>query len=412
MGHVLLRSPSHAALLASLLLAACGGGGYGGGGGGGGGGYGDGGGGGGGGDGGGDAGAAALWVVPESAPALSAAGQAAFTAGELFYNAHTAAHAGGELRGQLDLGGALRIATLDGAQETPPVLTNAFGAAAFTVDPGTLRMRGLVVTSGVPTANAAHVHLGARGAPGEIIVPLAGGPEVWVVPDGAAPLTAAQRDAFEAGTLFVNVHTPAHAGGEIRGQLDHRGTARLAALDGAQEVPATTSGGFGAGLLVVDDATGRPGGFVISRKLTAESAAHVHQAARGASGGVIVPLFGRPGLWVVRDDADPLTAEQRTAFDAGGLYYNVHTTANPAGEIRGQLERGGPIRIASLDGAQETPPVTSAGLGAGLLALDDGGGGEVGGFVIAAGLTSPTSAHVHQGARGAPGDIVVPLSGP
>ena len=40
----------------------------------------------------------------------------------------------------------------------------------------------------------------------------------WAVPPGAK-LTDAQHDAFKAGNLYVNVHSEANKGGEIRGQL-------------------------------------------------------------------------------------------------------------------------------------------------------------------------------------------------
>src|SRR5512133_1662288 len=117
MENTVCRRSSRVALVASLILAACGG---------------SSGGGGGtppGGDGAGgssDTAASRLWVIPESAPALTSDGRSAFTAGTLYYNAHTAANPGGEIRGQLDRGGTLRLATLDGAQETPPVTTSAF----------------------------------------------------------------------------------------------------------------------------------------------------------------------------------------------------------------------------------------------------------------------------------------------
>jgi len=74
--------------------------------------------------------------------------------------------------------------------------------------------------------------------------------QVWVVPDAAATLSAAQRTAFTDGNLYVNAHTTANGAGEIRGQLDLAGTVKLASLDGAQETPAPiTTSAFGAGVL-------------------------------------------------------------------------------------------------------------------------------------------------------------------
>ena len=41
---------------------------------------------------------------------------------------------------------------------------------------------------------------------------------VWSVPNGTT-LTQAQYDAYQAGQLYVNVHSDANKGGEIRAQI-------------------------------------------------------------------------------------------------------------------------------------------------------------------------------------------------
>ncbi|HET9554564.1 MAG TPA: CHRD domain-containing protein [Anaeromyxobacteraceae bacterium] len=354
-----------------------------------------------------------LWVVADDAAALGATPKAAFTTGDLYVNAHTVAHAGGEVRGQLDKAGTVRLATLDGAQETPAVTTTAFGASAIAVDGSTGAVRGFIITSGLTGATAAHIHDGARGAPGGVIVPLTGGPDVWVVPDGQANLTPAQIADFQAGKLYVNVHTPAHGGGEIRGQLDKAGTIRLASLDGAQETPSpgVTTTAFGAGVVSVDEATGDVRGFVISSGVTG-TLAHIHPGARGAAGSPLVGLTGGPSLWVVPDQQAALAAADVTAFTGGGLYANVHSAAHPGGEIRGQLSKSGTVRLASMDGAQETPAaITTSAFGAGLVSVDDTSG-EVAGFIVTGGLVDPTNAHIHQAARGAGGGVVTGLHGP
>jgi hypothetical protein len=351
------------------------------------------------------------WVVPDHAAALDATTRAAFTAGTLYVNAHTAANPNGEIRGQLDDPGNVRLASLDGAQETPPTTTTGFGASAVTVDPTSGKVRGFILTNGLVSPTAAHIHSAARGTPGGILVPLTGGPDVWVVPDSAAPLTVAQVADFVAGNLYVNVHTTANPNGEIRGQLDKIGTVRLASLDGAQETPPTTSTGFGAGVISVD-VTGKVAGFIQASTLVSPTAAHVHLAPRGTPGGIIVPLTGGGGgLWVVPDNAAAISALQIAAFGTDGLYVNVHTAANPNGEIRGQLDKTGTARVAALDGAQETPPVTTSAFGASLIAVDDATG-KVSGLLVTSGLVSPTAAHIHSAARGVPGGILVPLTGP
>ena len=174
-----------------------------------------------------------------------------------------------------------------------------------------------------------------------------------------------------------------------------------------------TSDGFGGGILAVDAATGEVSGFVVSSGLTGANNAHVHIGVRGtsAAGNVVVPMFGGPDVWVIPDDAAVLDATNRAAFLADELYFNVHTPANPSGEIRGQVDKSGTVRFAALEGDQEVSPnTTTTATGAGVLAVDDATG-VVSGFITTSGLADPTVAHVHIGDRGtAPaGNVIVPL---
>jgi hypothetical protein len=66
---------------------------------------------------------------------------------------------------------------------------------------------------------AAHIHQAPAGKNGPVAVPLEKKSDnEFVVPAGAK-LTDEQYRAFKAGDLYVNVHSDAHKGGEIRGQL-------------------------------------------------------------------------------------------------------------------------------------------------------------------------------------------------
>ena len=65
----------------------------------------------------------------------------------------------------------------------------------------------------------AHIHLAPPGTNGPPIITLVKTSEtVWSVPDGAM-LTDDQFKSFKDGNLYVNVHSAAHPGGEIRTQL-------------------------------------------------------------------------------------------------------------------------------------------------------------------------------------------------
>ena len=107
--------------------------------------------------------------------------------------------------------------TLSGAQEVPPVTTAATGFGTITVGDDK-SVGGSVTTSGV-VGVAAHIHDGAPGKNGPVIVPMTKSSDnTWAIPPGAK-FTDAQYDAFKAGNLYVNVHSAANKGGEIRGQL-------------------------------------------------------------------------------------------------------------------------------------------------------------------------------------------------
>jgi predicted small secreted protein len=114
-------------------------------------------------------------------------------------------------------GGGSKV-TLSGTQEVPPVKTSASGSGTITVG-SDKSVSGSVTTSGV-NGTAAHIHTGAAGQNGPVAVPLTKGADgnTWSVPAGAK-LTDAQYDAYKAGNLYVNVHSAANKGGEIRGQL-------------------------------------------------------------------------------------------------------------------------------------------------------------------------------------------------
>lgn len=107
--------------------------------------------------------------------------------------------------------------TLSGSEEVPPVQTAAKGSGTITVNDDK-SVSGSVKTTGVQ-GTMAHIHEGAAGKNGGVAVPLEKkGEGEWAVPAGAK-LSDAQYKAYKAGELYVNVHSDAHKGGEIRGQL-------------------------------------------------------------------------------------------------------------------------------------------------------------------------------------------------
>lgn len=106
---------------------------------------------------------------------------------------------------------------LSGAQEVPPVSTKASAASTITVAPNGA-VAGVVTLNGID-ATAAHIHEAPPGANGPVIVPLARSSNVTFTVPAGARLTEAQMASYKAGNLYVNVHSAAYPGGELRGQL-------------------------------------------------------------------------------------------------------------------------------------------------------------------------------------------------
>ncbi|WP_441237279.1 CHRD domain-containing protein [Bradyrhizobium sp. 930_D9_N1_4] len=110
-----------------------------------------------------------------------------------------------------------------------------------------------------------------------------------------------------------------------------------ATLDGKSEVPATTSSATGTADLDYDAASKK-----LSWKLSYSglsgpaTAAHFHGPAEaGKNAGVAVPIPGAANSPV--EGSATLTDAQAADLLGGKLYVNIHTAANPGGEIRGQV---------------------------------------------------------------------------
>lgn len=131
-------------------------------------------------------------------------------------------------------------ATLNGANEVPPAATNATGSATFTAVGDTAIQYSLSAT-GLTAMTMAHIHTGAAGSNGGVMVWLqppngtaAGAPapangvfatgrinQSWIRGlSGQPPITLdSLRRLMRSGNAYVNVHSSTFPGGEIRGQI-------------------------------------------------------------------------------------------------------------------------------------------------------------------------------------------------
>ena len=110
-------------------------------------------------------------------------------------------------------------ATLDGKAEVPPNASAGKGVADLDYDPASKKLSRKLTYSGLSgPATAAHFHGPAeagKNAGVAVAVPNATSSPV----EGSATLTDAQAADLMAGNYYVNIHTAANPGGEIRGQV-------------------------------------------------------------------------------------------------------------------------------------------------------------------------------------------------
>jgi len=273
-----------------------------------------------------------------------------------YVNVHSSTYTGGEIRGQITAKpSAIPLtAALNGASERPnPVTTPGTGFGSFRIESDKLHFE-IVYTNLTSQANAAHIH-GAASASGSAGVLIDLGP--YVIGSfgtrgalaGLITLTPAQKALILGGQTYVNIHTANNPGGEIRGHVAN--VLMSASLNGNNERPnSIVTAGIGQSTLLL---VGNRLWFDVTyRNLGAPStAAHIHAPANAfGSAGVRVDLapfndgpFGATSgslVGVVTLNASGTAGVHDIGNVIDGMsYINVHTTANTAGEIRGQVLR-------------------------------------------------------------------------
>jgi CHRD domain len=111
-------------------------------------------------------------------------------------------------------------ATMDASQEVPPNDSKGKGTADLTYDTTSKELTWRITFDGLTgPATAAHFHGPAEpGKNADVAVPIGKGTVTSPI-TGKATLTDAQAADLMAGRWYVNLHTAANKGGEIRGQV-------------------------------------------------------------------------------------------------------------------------------------------------------------------------------------------------
>lgn len=257
-----------------------------------------------------------------------------------------------------------------------------------------------------------------------------------------------------AGNIYYNIHSTDFPAGEVRGQLtlvsddrDENGYGDVtfsAVLNGANEVqdPAVETEAEGTASITFTVAENGDVTYTTTIEVAdfdedRLTVGHLHNAPEGENGAVVVDLladaavdgsvgnsFGVPTVEITVDEADTTSEVLSEAVD-GNIYFNIHSTDFPAGELRGQLELVSDDRDANgygtvsfraeLTGAAEVqdPPVETDAEGFATITFDVATNGDVT-YTTSIELENFNEArltvgHLHNAPEGENGGVVVDI---
>jgi hypothetical protein len=337
-------------------------------------------------------------------------------------------------------------AILTGSSQVPPLVSTASGFATLVHDSA------LGVVSwflnidnpdglGIFGVAGAHIHCGAAGANGGVVVALVA---AGAVTDNTTIVSGTFNDtdiivptcgatvldliaSFEQGGAYVNIHSTENSGGEIRGQVSNN-VLFWPFLTGDNEAPPLETDVSGRVFLAVNPLT-----TAIQYEFDIQAnpdvvdvfggpGAHIHCAPAGLNGAVVVPLspagaineFAFTADDIIDDSCGSTIPELVSSMLLGNAYVNVHSTENPSGEVRGNI--GGTLALeVPLSGEQESPPVNSTASGSAVFSFKIVGGDSIQYLLTmdnpdALELVAGAGAHIHCAEPGQNGPVVAFLS--
>ena len=307
------------------------------------------------------------------------------------------------------------IINLMGENSVPPVTTSATGTGTLSLSEDLTTLKYHITIEGL-TPSAAHFHNSAFDTTGPIVKTLdfSGGLTIsgtWSNSDPTESLTPELVTELLAGRIYLNIHTAANTSGEIRGNaIGFFGGSVF--LGGYNEVPPVTTEALGNVIFVIVGVQ-RQLLYSVNVEGLTPTGSHFHGGAAGVNGPILIPFelinnhadsgFA-PGGSSPQEISDSLITE----FLIGNVYVNIHTSDNPGGELRGQLnlEQGLGASLL-LDGEQEVPSVSTAGTGTGFLMINNDKT-TINYDITISGINpdSITAAHFHNAPFGSNGGIV------
>jgi hypothetical protein len=237
-------------------------------------------------------------------------------------------------------GGTAMNVSLTGEAESPAGDPVATGTSTVRLRAGQGQVCFQLAAANLPTAVAAHIHAGASGVAGPVVIPLA-----TPGTDGkSSGCTAAARNLVgkilaSPAAYYVNVHTAEFQGGAIRGQLAGTSAASFGWVVAIDLKGSTEPNAKGTAVVRIRKDAG-----MVCYRLHAENvtlpttAAHIHRGGPTVNGPVVVG-FTAPAASGESSGCTPAAGSliDEIIANPAGFYVNVHTTEHPGGAMRNQL---------------------------------------------------------------------------
>jgi CHRD domain. len=261
--------------------------------------------------------------------------------GQIYVNIHSSAAPGGEIRGTPMLVGVLAsYAQVQGTGST------GNGTAWAVLSNDLSKIQYSVTYAGLSSSfTGAHIHTNTSG---NVVHPFAFGAGNTTTGEWTG-LTDVNIQDYVQNRLYVNIHSSLHPGGEISGTLMQNDGVYTATLDGTQESTSSTARGTGVVFIQNDSVKYL---VTIAGLNGTYSGAHIHTYP---SGSVLKPTpftdSTASGVWL------PIPDSAFGLLNTGKLYFNVHSSINPGGEIRGNIGVGSPV-VTSVEQVSSNVPAS------------------------------------------------------
>ncbi len=262
---------------------------------------------------------------------------------------------------------------INGREEVPSVPASGSGYANFHLSDDGMSLSYQLFVANTEGILFSHIHMAPKGENGPVVAflleaqdpptPLFNGllaEGVIMSEDLLGPLSGMTLEdlvnAIKAGNTYVNVHTVENPPGELRGQIGiqepNMNRNYAIHLTGDQEVPAVDTKAQGNATFQFNHDWTELHYKINVAQLTDALFAHIHIAPAGVNGGVVVTLQGElisgpinghyvEGVITDEDLSGIMTGGSlgllKAALDGHHAYVNIHSTANPGGELRGQF---------------------------------------------------------------------------